>query len=208
MPVILTGVWRARSVRQTQPKDACPLNTPETAEPFLTARHARTSIVLLLCSLLLIATSEAQQQHIPATSKADRVLVLKHQHLLQLLRGGKVIREYKVALGGAPTGPKTQQGDRKTPEGIYVLDSRNPKSQFYKSLHISYPTPEQRTAARKRGVSPGGDVFVHGLPPHYRSVGAAHRLYDWTDGCIAVTDEEMDEVWLAVADGTPIEIRP
>jgi murein L,D-transpeptidase YafK len=81
-------------------------------------------------------------------------------------------------------------------------------SQFYKSLHISYPTPTQQMAARKHGTSPGGDVFIHGLPPRYRSVGAAHRLYDWTDGCIAVTDEEMDEIWLTVADGTPIEIRP
>jgi murein L,D-transpeptidase YafK len=124
------------------------------------------------------------------------------------LRGGKVIKEYKVALGGSPVGPKTQQGDHKTPEGVYVLDSRNPRSQFYKSLHISYPTPAQRAAARKRGVSPGGDVFVHGLPAHYRSVGAAHRLLDWTDGCIAVTDEEMDEIWFSVPDGTPMEIRP
>jgi murein L,D-transpeptidase YafK len=140
--------------------------------------------------------------------KVDRVLVVKHQHVLQLLSAGHILREYKVALGGTPVGPKTQQGDHKTPEGVYVLDSRNSKSQFYKSLHISYPTPEQRAAARKRGVSPGGDVFVHGLPARYRSVGAAHRLYDWTDGCIAVTDDEMDELWKAVLVGTPIEIRP
>jgi murein L,D-transpeptidase YafK len=134
--------------------------------------------------------------------------VLKHQHILQLLREGHVLKEYKVALGGSPIGPKTQQGDHKTPEGVYVLDSRNARSQYYKSLHISYPTPTQRAAAKKRGVFPGGDVFIHGLPARYRSVGAAHRLYDWTDGCIAVTDDEMDEIWSTVADGTPIEIRP
>ena len=139
---------------------------------------------------------------------ADRVLVLKKERTLQLLNHGSVIKTYKVALGGDPLGPKTRQGDHKTPEGIYVLDSRNPHSQFFKSIHISYPNPSDRAAARQKGVSPGGDVFVHGLPNGYRYVGAAHRLKDWTDGCIAVTDQEMDEIWLAVANGTPIEIRP
>jgi murein L,D-transpeptidase YafK len=89
-----------------------------------------------------------------------------------------------------------------------MLDSRNAHSKFYKSIHISYPNAQDRAAARKNGVSPGGDVFVHGLPNGYRYVGAAHRLKDWTDGCIAVTDEEMDEIWQAVPDGTTIEIRP
>ena len=139
---------------------------------------------------------------------ADRVLVLKRERTLQLLNHGAVIKTYKVALGGEPIGPKTRQGDHKTPEGIYVLDSRNAHSQFYKSLHISYPTAEQRFAARQKGFSAGGDVFVHGLPHGYGFVGASHRLKDWTDGCIAVTNEEIDEIWRAVPDGTPIEIRP
>ncbi len=208
MPVIPSGVRRTRSVRQTQSKDPYPLDAPEPARPFLTVRRTRASLAFPACFLLLLVGSKAQQRPISTIAKADHVLVLKHQHILQLWHNGQVIKEYKVALGGNPVGPKTQQGDHKTPEGIYVLDSRNPRSQFYKSLHISYPTPAQRSAARKRGVSPGGDVFVHGLPTRFRSVGAAHRLYDWTDGCIAVTDDEMDEIWLAVADGTPIEIRP
>jgi len=139
---------------------------------------------------------------------ADRVLVLKKERTLQMLSHGTVIKSYKVALGGDPVGPKTRQGDHKTPEGIYVLDSRNAHSQFYKSIHISYPTAQQRAAARKQGISPGGDVFVHGLPNGYGFVGASHRLKDWTDGCIAVTNEEIDEIWRAVDDGTPIEIRP
>jgi murein L,D-transpeptidase YafK len=139
---------------------------------------------------------------------ADRVLVLKRERTLQLLSQGKMIRSYKVALGGDPIGPKTRQGDHKTPEGVYMLDSRNPHSQFYKSIHISYPSAREREAARQRGVSPGGDVFVHGLPNGYGWVGSSHRLKDWTDGCIAVTNAEMDEIWQAVADGTPIEIRP
>jgi murein L,D-transpeptidase YafK len=140
--------------------------------------------------------------------QADRVIVLKKQRILQLVSRGEVIKSYKVALGGDPVGTKTQQGDHKTPEGLYVLDSRNAHSQFYKSIHISYPNAQDRAEARKRGVSPGGYVFVHGLPNGYRFMGASHRLKDWTDGCIAVTDQEMDEIWKAVADGTPIEIRP
>jgi len=139
---------------------------------------------------------------------ADRVVVLKKERTLQLLSHGKVIKSYKVALGGDPLGPKTRQGDHKTPEGVYRVDSRNGHSQFYKSIHISYPSARDRAAARAQGVSPGGDVFVHGLPNGYRWVGSSHRMKDWTDGCIAVTNQEIDEIWTAVTDGTPIEIRP
>jgi murein L,D-transpeptidase YafK len=153
-----------------------------------------------LCGLAQAADSAALH--------ADRVVVLKKERTLQLISQGKVIKTYKVALGGDPVGPKTQQGDHKTPEGVYVLDSRNSHSKFYKSIHISYPNAQDRAAARKKGVSPGGDVFVHGLPNGYGFVGASHRLKDWTDGCIAVTDKEIDQIWAAVADGTPIEIRP
>lgn len=139
--------------------------------------------------------------------RADRVVVIKKERTLELLDHGKVIKAYRVALGGGPVGAKTRQGDHKTPEGVYVLDSRNAHSRFHKSIHISYPNAQDRAAARKSGFSPGGDVFVHGLPNGYRFVGAAHRLRDWTDGRIAVTDEEIDEIWSAVPDGTPIEIR-
>lgn len=140
--------------------------------------------------------------------QADRVVVLKRERTLQLYKEGKLIKSYKVALGGNPVGPKTRQGDHKTPEGNYVLDSRNAHSQFYKSIHISYPSARDRAQARAAGVSPGGDVFVHGLPNGYGWIGAGHRAKDWTDGCIAVTNQEIDEIWRAVPDGTPIEIRP
>jgi murein L,D-transpeptidase YafK len=161
-----------------------------------------TGLVIALVSVVGALQTASTPLH------ADRVVVLKKERTLQLLNQGKVIKTYKVALGGDPVGPKTRQSDHKTPEGVYLLDSRNPHSQFYKSIHISYPNASDRAAARQKGVSPGGDVFVHGLPNGYRYVGAAHRLKDWTDGCIAVTDQEMDEIWLAVPDGTPIEIRP
>jgi murein L,D-transpeptidase YafK len=166
----------------------------------------RTRVLTAVMVGLLSGLATSQTARPPL--HADRVVVLKKERTLQLLNQGKVIKTYKVALGGDPVGPKTRQGDHKTPEGAYVLDSRNPHSQFYKSIHISYPNASDRGAVRQKGVSPGGDVFVHGLPNGYRYVGAAHRLKDWTDGCIAVTDEEMDEIWLAVSDGTPIEIRP
>jgi murein L,D-transpeptidase YafK len=156
----------------------------------------------LLCGVGVAQTSSAAGLH------ADRVVVLKKERTLQLLNRGKVIKTYKVALGGDPVGAKTRQGDHKTPEGVYVLDFRNAHSQFYKSIHISYPSERDRAEARKKGAPPGGDVFVHGLPNGYRYVGAAHRLKDWTDGCVAVTDDEIDEIWRAVPDGTPIEIRP
>jgi murein L,D-transpeptidase YafK len=168
----------------------------------------RIRVLTGLLVALLSGLGTPQTAPAPVPPHADRVVVLKKEHTLQLLNQGKVIKTYKVALGGDPVGPKTRQGDHKTPEGVYVLDSRNPHSQFYKSIHISYPSASERAAARQRGVSPGGEVFVHGLPHGYRYVGAAHRLRDWTDGCIAVTDQEMDEIWLAVPDGTPIEIRP
>jgi murein L,D-transpeptidase YafK len=161
-----------------------------------------TACLLCFCSL----SAATQLSHEPL--HADRVVVYKKEHKLDLLSQGKVIRTYKVALGGDPIGPKTRQGDHKTPEGTYILDSRNAHSQFYKSIHISYPNAGDRAAAHKSGVSPGGDVFIHGLPNGYGSVGAAHRLRDWTDGCIAVTDAEMDEIWNAVPNGTPIEIKP
>jgi murein L,D-transpeptidase YafK len=121
---------------------------------------------------------------------------------------GKILRTYNVALGGAPVGPKTRQGDHKIPEGKYALDHRNIHSQFYRSIHITYPNSRDVAQAKKMGVSPGGDVFIHGLPNGYGWVGKGHLLKDWTDGCIAVTNEEMDEIWMAVPDGTPIEIEP
>jgi murein L,D-transpeptidase YafK len=165
-------------------------------------------IRILTAALVSMLSVIGLAQAAPATLQADRVIVLKKEHTLQLLHLGKTIKTYKVALGGDPVGPKMRQGDHKTPEGVYVLDFRNAHSQFYKSIHISYPNEHDRAEARRHGVSPGGDVFVHGLPNGYGAVGAAHRLKDWTDGCVAVTDEEIDEIWRAVPDGTPIEIRP
>ncbi len=140
--------------------------------------------------------------------RVDRVVVYKQQRKLLLLSHGKEIRSYKIALGSQAVGPKTRQGDHRTPEGIYVLDAKNPNSHFYKAFHISYPNSKDVAAARKLGVSAGGDIMLHGLGKEYAWVGKAHVLHDWTDGCVAVTNEEMDEMWKMVRIGTPIEIKP
>jgi murein L,D-transpeptidase YafK len=138
----------------------------------------------------------------------DRIVVYKHERKLVLQFRGKELKSYRVALGGEPVGPKTRQGDHRTPEGSYVLDSRNPNSRFHKAFHISYPSAKDITAAKKLGVAPGGDIMLHGLPKEYAWVGKTHTLHDWTDGCIAITNEEMDEVWKIVRVGTPIDIKP
>ena len=155
-----------------------------------------------------MASYGSAAQSLPTNTPADRVVVIKSQRILTLMSQGKVLKSYKVALGGNPIGPKLQQGDHKTPEGTYILDRRNDKSRFYRSIHISYPDEKDRATAAKLGVSPGGDVFVHGLPNGFGWLGKSHLSMDWTDGCIAVTDEEIDEIWSMVPVGTPVEIRP
>lgn len=162
---------------------------------------------LLVVSILLF-TSLPSMVAQNASGGADHLVVYKRERKLVLLSKGKVLRSYKVALGGEPIGPKTRQGDHRTPEGLYVLDSRNPNSHFYKAFHISYPNAKDIAAAQKLRVSPGGDIMLHGLPKEYAWVGKAHALHDWTDGCVAVSDEEMDEIWKLVRVGTPIEIKP
>ena len=138
----------------------------------------------------------------------DRIVVYKSERLMLLLRGETLVRSYIVSLGTSPVGPKRRRGDHKTPEGSYRITGRNPHSGYHKSLRISYPSPADVARAGKMGVSPGGDIMIHGLKNGYGHVGKLHRMVDWTDGCIAVTNEEMDEVWDLVKIGTPIEIKP
>ncbi|KAA6457186.1 hypothetical protein DYQ86_22880 [Acidobacteria bacterium AB60] len=159
----------------------------------------------ILVSLLLAAALAGAP---PAPEHADSILILKKDHLLELIAGGRIIRVYKVALGRRGLAPKQQKGDGRTPEGRYVIDSRNAASQYHKALHISYPKADDRRRAAQGGVSPGGAIMIHGLPNGKGFLGPAQRLYDWTLGCIAVTDAEIDEIWSLVSVGTPVEIRP
>ena len=162
----------------------------------------------MLLLLGMLAGAPARPATPSSKMKADSVVMVKSTRTLSLMARGKVLRTYKVALGGSPVGAKRQQGDHRTPEGHYILDRRNPKSRFYKAIHISYPNEKDRRDAAKRGVSPGGDIMIHGLPNGFGWLGESHRTQDWTDGCIAVTNQEIDEIWDLVADGTPIEIKP
>jgi murein L,D-transpeptidase YafK len=138
----------------------------------------------------------------------DRILVEKSKRTMTFFSGDVVVKTYQVALGGDPIGPKQREGDHKTPEGSYTIDSRNARSKFHLALHVSYPSAADRKRARKAGISPGGAIMIHGLPEAFAYLGAAHRKVDWTDGCIAVTNEEIEEIWHLVKIGTPIEIRP
>jgi murein L,D-transpeptidase YafK len=137
----------------------------------------------------------------------DSMVVEKKAHRLSLFYAGRRVRQYQVALG-KPIGDKMSIGDRRTPEGRFWVDSRNPVSQFYLALHISYPDSAHVVRALARGIEPGGDIMIHGLPNGKRSIGAKHRATDWTNGCVALTDEEIEEIFEAVDVGTPVEIRP
>ena len=138
----------------------------------------------------------------------DSVLVVKSESRLYLMREGKELASFKVAFGSKPYGHKQQQGDERTPEGRYVLDYKNPNSKYYKSIHISYPNAQDRQNARKRGVNPGGDIMIHGQPNGYGGFSTIVQVFNWTNGCIALSNPDMDVVWDAVKPGTPIEIRP
>lgn len=165
---------------------------------------------LVLIAVLLSFSSQIMRA-VPAAAtqqSADSILILKKDHVMELLAGGKVIRTYKVALGQGGLDPKQREGDARTPEGHYVIDARSDHSKYHKALHVSYPSAEDRRRAARMGVAPGGAIMIHGLPNGKGWVGARHRLFDWTLGCIAVTDEEIDEVWKLVPVGTPVEIRP
>jgi murein L,D-transpeptidase YafK len=158
-----------------------------------------------LTALLILALCCAA---VAAPIQADKIVIIKSAHSMTLFSGGKVLKTYKVALGSAPVGPKRVEGDHKTPEGDYVIDARNSHSQFHLSLHISYPSAADRERARSVGQSPGGAIMIHGLAKPFAYLGALHRQTDWTDGCIAVTNAEIEEIWKLVPVGTRVEIRP
>lgn len=139
---------------------------------------------------------------------ADSVVVEKAARRLTLFYQGEPVRVYFVALGRNPVGDKVQRGDLRTPEGLFTIEGRNPQSKYYKALRISYPDVRHASRAAKLGVSAGGDIMIHGLGGQVARLGAGHRLKDWTEGCIALTNEEIDEVYAAVPVGSPIEIKP
>ncbi len=158
-----------------------------------------------LLALLALSGSVVAQDAV----NVDLIRVDKSERTLTLYAQGRAVRNYSdIQLGDEPLGAKRFQGDERTPEGSYTIDYANPSSAYHLSLHISYPDSADRAYARSRGHSPGGDIFIHGQPNGFASLGAARVEGDWTDGCIALADAEIEELWGLVGDGTAIEIVP
>ena len=192
------------------------------------------SILIVICSVLGYFAYKSYGKYLPTSSEdvsfptlltddqikkirnetpIDKILVYKNQRYLALMHNDETIRYYPMRLGFTPVGHKVQEGDGKTPEGRYVIDWRNPKSAFYKSLHVSYPNKVDQEKAKSLGVSPGGDIMIHGSATTKQVKALPHLMEylpqnDWTWGCIAVRNVDMDEIWKLVDDGTIIEIHP
>jgi len=164
----------------------------------------------ILSWIRILATAALLWAGVPSRTQgpvADYILIVKSTRTMALLNHGHVLKSYKVALGGDPVGPKLKAGDNKTPEGRYIIDSKNSHSRFHLALHISYPNKTDRERANKLGVNPGGGVEIHGLESKYAWIGSLHRQINWTAGCIAVTNPEIEEIYKMVPVGTAVEIR-
>ncbi len=161
-----------------------------------------------IAPMLAAMTPLARAMARPKLFSADSIVLDKSERRLTMYSAGLLVRTYAVALGKNPVGPKARRGDGRTPEGLYFIEGRNAESKYHLALRISYPNATDRARAGKRGVSSGGDIMIHGLPPAFATVGALHRQQDWTEGCVALTNEEIEEIWRAVPNGAPILIRP
>jgi murein L,D-transpeptidase YafK len=163
--------------------------------------------------LVLVATSVVSQLVLGGTlsphyERADSLLIVKSERKLYLLKKGEILRGFDIALGLMPEGPKQREGDFRTPEGRYRLDAKNPNSDYFLSIQISYPNAQDAARARAQGVDPGGQIMIHGQPNQPKYSEARYQGVDWTDGCIAVSNSDMIDIWLMTDEGTPIEIRP
>ncbi len=183
--LLLSGCVAPRGEGKATASDILSVPAPVTTTPAQRAARARPSANISVADFLLV-------------DKSDRLLIA--------YRAGQPIRAFRsIRFGNAPNGHKRFEGDERTPEGRYYIDTRNPQSRFHLSLRISYPNERDRAFAAQNGRSPGGDIFIHGQPTGYSGPPISH---DWTDGCIALTNAEIEELWRIVPDGTPIEIRP
>jgi murein L,D-transpeptidase YafK len=167
------------------------------------SRHLLTLTISFILALSLTLPSYASN-----APEIDRVIVSKSDRQLYLMQGRSVVKAYPVSLGKNPLGHKLQKGDKRTPEGRYILDWRNPQSRYHLALHISYPSINDKKAAARKGVTPGGNIMIHGLPSKYADGERVMLDIDWTDGCIAVSNDAIEEIWQLVADNTVIDIFP
>ena len=165
----------------------------------------RSRAVLTLGFVLSLLSAPATPNDFPV---AEKIVVEKEKRKLHLLRGGRPFRTFDIALGVAPAGDKEREGDFKTPEGTYLLDARNPDSDYFLSIHISYPNTQDRREAAVKGYDPGGQIMIHGQPNEPTYSAAYYATSDWTNGCIAVSNSDMIDIWLMTPNDTPIEILP
>jgi murein L,D-transpeptidase YafK len=165
---------------------------------------------LAVLGITTLLGSAAAEERAPAAvpDHADYVVVDKSDRKLILYKAGRILREFDVSLGQMPSGPKQREGDFRTPEGKYYLAGRNVNSDFFLSIHVSYPNDTDRARARAEGVDPGGQIMIHGLPNEPKYDLRHYQDTDWTDGCIAVSNSDMVDIWLMTRESTPIEIRP
>ena len=183
---------------------------PTVAYGGVEMRLGRRIAAIAVCGLLAIqlAMADAAPAAAATLGKADRILVLKSARLLELFHGRQLLATFPIALGRHPVGAKHMQGDGRTPEGIYVIDGRTSDTPYHLALHISYPDGIDRFVARKAGVEPGGAIYIHGLPARFGYNNPKRFYYDWTEGCIAVSNVAIEAIWASVDNGTLIEIRP
>jgi hypothetical protein len=198
--------WSGRRASADRGADALPRTPLEPVRTMAKPVHPLIAAAAIVVGALAYANWPADP--LPAEATADAVRVEKAARRLTLLRDGQPVKTYRVSLGRQPVGHKEREGDRRTPEGSYTLDYRNPRSGYHRALRVSYPDAGDVARARELGVDPGGDIMIHGIRNRFGWIGRLHRLADWTQGCIAVTNAEVREIWRAVPDGTPIEILP
>jgi murein L,D-transpeptidase YafK len=169
----------------------------------------RVAITVLIVALVaLLSWANWPEPGLPLGTRVDRVVIAKAARRLDLRLGQNVIASYEVSLGWNPVGPKEREGDRKTPEGLYRITEHKANSSYHKALRLSYPSEADTARARTRGVNPGSDIMIHGIRNGLGWLGKIHRVVDWTAGCVALTDAEIDQLWVAVPDGTIVEIKP
>jgi murein L,D-transpeptidase YafK len=166
------------------------------------------SILAIIASLFILMNFEKQDMNDTFLQGVDYILIEKEKRLMSLYKTGTLLKQYKIALGFSPEGHKTKQGDGKTPEGIYSIVYKNPKSTYHLSLKISYPSISDVEEAKSKNVNPGGDIMIHGVRKNFAWMGKYHLILDWTRGCIAVSNDEIEEIYKATTEGTKVEIKP
>jgi murein L,D-transpeptidase YafK len=176
--------------------------------PLLPIASVLAALMMLACPPSALAGNDTVTDTSGLNDRVDRIVIEKALRKLTLLNGDRPVRSYQVALGAQPRGHKRREGDQRTPEGVYSIDARNPNSDFFLSLRISYPNDEDLARARAQGQDPGGQIMIHGLRNGRGWIGSSHQRKDWTDGCVAVTNSEMLEIWRMVDIGTLVEIKP